>query len=86
MKRRTIAYGRNSQADYQPRVQESGDFHSCFTLRSRTSDLGEFHLNIPGEHNVLNATAAIAVAIELHLDPDVIREGLRKFNRRRPAV
>src|SRR6202042_3731005 len=48
VKRRTITYGRNSQADYQPRVQESGDFHSRFTLRSRTADLGEFHLDIPG--------------------------------------
>jgi UDP-N-acetylmuramate--alanine ligase len=79
VKRRTITYGRNSQADYQPGVQESADFHSCFTLRSRTSDLGEFRLNIPGEHNILNATAAIAVALELRVEPDVIREGLRKF-------
>ncbi len=79
VKRRTITYGRNSQADYQPGVQESGDFHSCFTLRSRSADLGEFHLNIPGEHNILNATAAIAVALELRVEPDVIREGLRKF-------
>src|SRR5580698_3689719 len=49
VKRRTITYGRSSQADYQPGIQESGDFHSCFTLRSRTADLGEFHLNIAGE-------------------------------------
>jgi UDP-N-acetylmuramate--alanine ligase len=79
VKRRTITYGRNSQADYQPGVQESGNFHSRFCLRSRTADLGEFQLNIPGEHNILNATAAIAVALELHVQPDVIREGLRKF-------
>jgi len=79
IKRRTITYGRNSQADYQPTVRESADFHSCFSLRSRSADLGEFHLNIPGEHNVLNATAAIAVALELHVELDVIRAGLRQF-------
>jgi UDP-N-acetylmuramate--alanine ligase len=79
VKRRTITYGRNSQADYQPATLESANFHSRFSLRSRTADLGEFHLNIPGEHNVLNATAAIAVAMELHVQPDVIREGLGKF-------
>jgi UDP-N-acetylmuramate--alanine ligase len=79
VRRRTITYGRNSQADYQPGVAESGNFHTRFTLRSRTADLGEFHLNIPGDHNVLNATAAIAVAIEMHVQPDVIREGLGKF-------
>ena len=37
VKRRTITYGLNSQADYQPGIQESGDFHSRFTLRSRTT-------------------------------------------------
>src|SRR6266567_7562871 len=79
VKRRTITYGRNSQADFRPGIQECGDFHSLFTLKSRTADLGEFHLNIPGEHNVLNATAAIAVAMELRVNPDVIREGLRQF-------
>jgi len=79
VKRRTITYGNNSQADYQPAVRESGDFHSCFTLRSRTGDLGDFYLNIPGEHNVLNATAAIAVALELRVELDVIRAGLRQF-------
>jgi UDP-N-acetylmuramate--alanine ligase len=77
--RRTITYGRSSQADFQPGVQQCGDFHTRFTLKSREADLGEFHLNIPGEHNVLNATAAIAVALELKVAPDVIREGLAKF-------
>src|SRR5438309_260958 len=54
VKRRTITYGLNSQADYQPVVQPCGDFHSRFTLPSRTPDLGEFNLNIPGELNVLH--------------------------------
>ena len=34
---------------------------------------------MPGEHNVLNATAAIAVALELKVAPDVIRAGLAMF-------
>src|SRR5580658_5874443 len=80
VRRRAITYGRNSQADYQPFDQEPGDFQTRFRLRSRAADLGEFQLNIPGEHNVLNATAAIAASIELHVEPDVIREGLRQFS------
>jgi UDP-N-acetylmuramate--alanine ligase len=75
VRRRTITYGRSAQADYRPVNQNGGNFH----LRSRTGDLGEFHLNIPGDHNILNATAAIAVAVELGVQPDVIREGLKKF-------
>jgi UDP-N-acetylmuramate--alanine ligase len=58
---------------------EASDFHTLFRLRSHAADLGEFQLNIPGDHNVLNATAAIAAAIELGVQPDVIREGLKKF-------
>jgi len=80
VRRRAITYGRNSQADFQPYDQEPGDLQTRFRLRSRVADLGEFQLNIPGEHNVLNATAAIAASIELHVEPDVIREGLRQFS------
>src|SRR4029077_847545 len=39
-----------------------------------------FTLRIPGRHNVLNAMAAIAVAMELEVKPDVIREGLATFS------
>lgn len=79
VRRRTITYGRSAQADFQPSAMEASDFHTLFRLRSHAADLGEFHLNIPGDHNVLNATAAIAAAIELGVQPDVIREGLKKF-------
>jgi UDP-N-acetylmuramate--alanine ligase len=79
IRRRTITYGRSAQADYQPSPQVPAEFHSTFTLRSRTADLGEFHLNIPGDHNVLNATAAIALCIELGVPIETIREGLMKF-------
>jgi len=80
IRRRTITYGLNSQADYQPCDAKRGDLQTTFNLRSRTGDLGEFQLNIPGAHNVLNATAAIAAAMELQVGPDVIREGLRQFS------
>jgi UDP-N-acetylmuramate--alanine ligase len=79
VRRRTITYGRSVQADYRPASHKSGDFHTEFHLISRSADLGEFRLNIPGDHNVLNATAAIAVAMELGVQPDTIREGLKKF-------
>src|SRR5580700_9589073 len=55
VRRRTITYGRNAQADFQPSDLHAGDFHTTFQLRSRTADLGEFRLNVPGDHNVLNA-------------------------------
>jgi UDP-N-acetylmuramate--alanine ligase len=42
-------------------------------------DLGEFRLHVPGTHNVLNATAAIAVGIGLDIQADDIRMALEKF-------
>ena len=79
VKRRPVTYGRSSQADLQPYGIEHLGSHTNFSVRTREGDLGAFHLNIPGDHNVLNATAAIAVALELHVDPEVIRMGLRSF-------
>ena len=42
-------------------------------------DLGEFRLHVPGAHNVLNATAAIAVGIGLDIEADDIRSALENF-------
>ena len=78
--RRPVTSGRSSQADLQPWGIEHRGAQSTFRVRSTSGELGEFLVNIPGDHNVLNATAAIAVALELHVEPDVIREGLKQFS------
>ncbi len=77
--RRTITYGTSSQVDLAITEPECGHFSSDFTLRMRGKDLGQFHLKIPGFHNVLNASAAVAVALELDVKPDLIREALAMF-------
>ena len=43
-------------------------------------------LNLPGQHNVLNALAAIAVAAELELPDAAVVKGARRVPRRRPAL
>ncbi len=80
IRRRKVTYGRSSQADFQPGETEVEGMHSIFRLRTRTADLGMFRVNSPGAHNVLNATAAIAVALELGVSPELVREGLAKFS------
>jgi UDP-N-acetylmuramate--alanine ligase len=80
IRRRTITYGTTSQSDVEARDIGCGHFASDFCLRYRSADLGRFHLNIPGRHNVLNAMAAVAVAMELEVKPDAIREGLATFS------
>src|SRR5215471_5320486 len=80
IKRRTITYGTTSQADTEATDIGCGHFASDFRLRYRAADLGRFHLGIPGRHNVLNAMAAVAVAMELDVRPDTIREALATFS------
>jgi UDP-N-acetylmuramate--alanine ligase len=79
IKRRTITYGRATQADFRPGDVLCGDFSSSFEVHHQDTSFGQFQLNVPGEHNVLNATAATAVATELGVAPGVIREGLALY-------
>jgi UDP-N-acetylmuramate--alanine ligase len=78
--RRTVTYGTSAQADVEASEIVCSPFASEFRLRYRAADLGKFQLNVPGRHNVLNATAAVAVAMELDVAPDKIRESLAAFN------
>src|SRR5437764_184222 len=52
---------------------------NSFSVKFREKDLGEFHLHVPGVHNVLNATAAIAVGVGLDISVQRIREALESF-------
>jgi UDP-N-acetylmuramate--alanine ligase len=80
IRRRTITYGTTAQADMQAGDVGCGPFASDFQLAYRGTDLGRFHLRIPGRHNVLNAMAAVVVAMELEVKADTIREALATFS------
>src|SRR5215467_5501683 len=80
IRRRTITYGTTAQADIEAAEIACGHFSTDFRLRYRSADLGPFHLRIPGQHNVLNAMAAVAVAMELEVKPETIREALATFS------
>src|SRR5678816_1701099 len=77
--RRAITYGKSPQADFEISEVRCEQQSSGFKVRFRGADLGRFCLAVPGEHNVLNATAAIAVAVALDQQPDAIRDALTKF-------
>ncbi len=52
---------------------------NLFSVTFREKDLGEFRLHVPGLHNVLNATAAIAVGVGLDIPVPEIQEALENF-------
>jgi UDP-N-acetylmuramate--alanine ligase len=77
--RRVITYGRSQQATLQIADADCGAFESRFSVRTRGHNLGTFHLRVPGVHNVLNATAAIAVGLELDIKLESIREAIASY-------
>ena len=78
--RRVFTYGMAREADYRLEMLETepGVF-SRFRVVTAVGPLGPFELHVPGRHNVLNATAAVAIAHQLEVTPDKIAEGLKKF-------
>jgi UDP-N-acetylmuramate--alanine ligase len=48
-------------------------------VHTAAGPLGPFELHVPGRHNVLNATAAVAIARQLEVTPEKIAEGLKHF-------
>jgi UDP-N-acetylmuramate--alanine ligase len=75
---RAVTYGAFPQHDYRFSGVQLGE-ESKFILRYHDEDLGVFSLQVPGLHNVYNATAAAALAYELGADLAAIRRGLAAF-------
>jgi UDP-N-acetylmuramate--alanine ligase len=80
VRRRVYTYGESADADFQLELlpKEEG-CHSCFEVNYKGLVLGRFRLHVPGRHNVLNATAAVAVGVQLGVAPDQIAAGLESF-------
>ena len=81
--RRATTYGAHEDADFRVRAAatrcSNGKHYSHFSVDYQGKSLGDFHLRVPGEHNTLNATAAVAVGVGLDIHPDRIREALENF-------
>jgi len=89
-RRRIFTYGTASEADFRleflvaapvsPGSAESGQIRFArFQVHTAAGTLGPFELRVPGRHNVLNATAAVAIARQLEVPADKIAEGLNHF-------
>jgi UDP-N-acetylmuramate--alanine ligase len=78
--RRVFTYGVAAEADFRLELLASqpGSL-SCFRVVTKGGGLGPFELHVPGRHNVLNATAAVAIAHQLEVPPEKIAEGLKHF-------
>jgi UDP-N-acetylmuramate--alanine ligase len=93
VRRRVFTYGVAAEADYRLEIIDAnpgaaqasgsatgqGTSFSRFQVHTAVGPLGPFELQVPGRHNVLNATAAVAIARQLEVTPEKIAEGLKNF-------
>jgi UDP-N-acetylmuramate--alanine ligase len=94
VRRRVYTYGESEGADFRLQGLEpsAGSHisnarsgapnavgHWSFEVNCRGQVLGPFTLHVPGRHNVLNATAAIAIGVQLGISPEEIAAGLASF-------
>lgn len=80
IKRRRITYGLTAQADVSAHDISYNDMFGCkFSVSKRGTELGEIEMPVPGKHNVYNALAATAVALELEVPFAKIAEAFKTF-------
>jgi UDP-N-acetylmuramate--alanine ligase len=78
--RRHVTYGVSRQADYRAKNPRFSGLETHFEVVRRGESLGDFTVRMPGAHNVLNALAVIAVADELEVPLDAVREAISGFH------
>jgi len=89
VRRRIFTYGVAAEADFRLEILNAGQARgpelgqgssfSRFMVHTGAGPLGPFALHVPGRHNVLNATAAVAIARQLEVSSEKIAEGLAHF-------
>lgn len=79
VKKRYMTYGLSSQSDIRATHVRHNGFLTSFVAHYKGYRLGDVSFPMPGPHNVLNAMACIAVALELDVPFAAIQEGFARF-------
>lgn len=75
-----ISFGKSEKNDYYPaNIEKVSDFHTKFDLMHRGESVDTISIHVPGAHNVLNAVAACAAALELGCKTESLNKGLSTF-------
>ncbi|PCK09170.1 MAG: UDP-N-acetylmuramate--L-alanine ligase [Alteromonadaceae bacterium] len=78
--RSILTYGFGEECDFQAYDLKQEGMNCCFKIRRPGNDVPlDISLNMPGRHNVLNATAAVTVATDEGVDDASIKQGLLNF-------
>jgi UDP-N-acetylmuramate--alanine ligase len=80
VKKPFFTYGLSPQADFQARHVSFEGLRSRFDVYHHETALGNITLNLPGQHNVYNALASIAVGMELEIPFQVMKRALETLS------
>jgi UDP-N-acetylmuramate--alanine ligase len=72
-------YALHEETNYYAKNIQIKDGKFYFDFISKDTQINNIELNVPGFHNVENAVAAIAVAINLQIDPTFIKEAIASY-------
>ncbi len=80
-----LTYGFHKSANYKITNARYNENHSLFDLHYKDLNktkkkIKNINLRLIGEHNILNASAAIAVCLNLGVKIDIIKKALRNFS------
>jgi len=76
---RVETFGLDAEATWRAEELSPGEHGWSFRLRHKGCDVGRFRLGVPGEHNVRNALAALALAAEVGVTPHEVGDALAAF-------
>jgi UDP-N-acetylmuramate--alanine ligase len=79
VRRRVVTYGFARQAQYRAAKLQAEGLNTRFSVYCDEVELGEILLGMPGRHNVSNAVAAVATAMELSIPFESIQKSLTGF-------
>ena len=74
-----ISYGFSADAEFKARNIKKENEKTTFEIIRNDDLIGQFKIAIPGSHNILNATAAIALALKLGVNIGAAKEALAGF-------
>ncbi|MFO8164466.1 MAG: UDP-N-acetylmuramate--L-alanine ligase [Desulfatiglandales bacterium] len=72
-----VTYGLSPQSDIRASGIAKKGMNTSFDVTFKNRFVGNVTISIPGQHNVLNALAAIGIGLEMDIDFKHIREGLK---------
>lgn len=79
LSKRKLLYGITGRAELRGENLKVENGFQKFDVTFKGKLLGEIELRVPGRHNVLNALAAVGVGLELGMDFEAIRSGLKSY-------